>query len=87
MECGNLSPLLEALTSQRTPKKDEAAEPSREALAAFGFCKAARAAWLPGYRRHVRLGLRLFDRRVLFLNQRFEDSLVFFDLFYVSSNN
>ena len=29
-------------------------------------------------RRHVRLGLRLFDRRVLFLNQRFEDSLVAF---------
>jgi hypothetical protein len=68
-------------------KTEKAAEPSREALAAFGFCKAARAAWLPGYRRHVRLGLRLFDRRVLFLNQRLEDSLVYFDLFYVSSNN
>jgi hypothetical protein len=59
-------------------KTEKATEPSREALAAFGFCKAARVAWLPIYRRHVRLGLRLFDRRVLFLNQRLEDSLVAF---------
>src|SRR5947209_18263175 len=36
-----------ALTSQRTPKKEKATEPGREALAAFGFCKAARVAWLP----------------------------------------
>jgi hypothetical protein len=40
VECGALSPLLKALTSQLTPKKEKAAEPSREALAAFGFCKA-----------------------------------------------
>jgi hypothetical protein len=47
MECGDLSPLLKALTNQRTPKKQKAAEPGREALAAFGFCKAARVVWLP----------------------------------------
>jgi hypothetical protein len=64
-------------------KTEKATEPSREALAAFGFCKAHAS---PGsrYRRHVRLGLRLFDRRGLFLNQRLEDSLVCF-LFYCSS--
>lgn len=28
-------------------KTQKAAEPGREALAAFGFCKAARVAWLP----------------------------------------
>jgi hypothetical protein len=67
-------PRSRALVSQRTPKKKKAAEPGREALAAFGFCKAARSSGSLN-RRHVRLGRQLFERRVLFLNQRFEDSL------------
>src|SRR5258705_11973101 len=33
------SPLLKALTSQRTPKKQKAAEPGSEALAAFSFVR------------------------------------------------
>jgi len=39
---GDWSPLLKALTSQRTPKKEKAAEPGREALAAFKFVGRAR---------------------------------------------
>ena len=78
MECGDWSPLLKALTSQRTPKKEKAAESlAVKLLPPSDFVRLHTS---PGSlnRRHVRLGLRLFDRRVLFLNQRLEDSLVAF---------
>ena len=67
-----------ALTSQRTPKKEKAAESlAVKLLPPSDFVRPHAS---PGSlnRRHVRLGLRLFDRRVLFLNQRLEDSLVAF---------
>src|SRR5215813_10853008 len=55
------------------PKIEKAAEPGREALAAFFDCKAARVAWFL-YRRHVRLGSSSSITRAFF--RRFEDSPV-----------
>lgn len=59
-------------------KPQKAGEPGREALAAFGFCKAARVAWLPVSPSRSARAQALRIRRGLFPDQRFEDSLVYF---------
>src|SRR5260370_27571638 len=72
------------LTSQRTPKK-KAAEPSGEALAAFGLFRATRAAWLPvSPSRSARAQALRLTRA--FSVPRFEDSLVRFFVLVFSRN-
>ena len=57
------------LALQSDPKKEKAAEPGREALAAFIYCKAARVACFPvSPSRSARI--KLFDKRGLVLEIR-----------------